>query len=156
MSLHVYLLLVSQHNFMPTDQSRRPSASVLSIQSPRTPRSLCSLIDNSQLARWVPHVFKYAFGSGRWPCILNSSARLPLPCRAKVIETLSLSGCFAHAPAFDLFSSCLRDLVVCGDLFGRGLEASVDGRVEGPAKGFPCTLNDDWISKDRQPGVLAV
>ena len=75
---------------------------------------------------------------------IDSTARLlRLPCRADVIEALSLLGRFAHAPAFDLFSARLRNLVVGGDLFGGGFEAAVDGGVEGPAEGFACALDDE-------------
>ena len=118
------------------------SASVLikGYHTPRTPHALCSLVDNPQLPGRIPHFSEYTLGGWLLSGSINPTARLPLPCRAKVVEALSLSGCFAHAPALDLFSTRLRDLVVSCDLFGRGFEAAVDGGVEGSAEGFSCAL----------------
>ena len=134
---------------MPKAQSQSPSASVpiKPSHTPRTPHALCSLIDNSQLSSRVPHVPEYAFG----PRMLSGSIRptpwLHLPCRAKVVEALPLLARLAHAPALDLFSSRLRDLVVSGDLFGGCFEAAVDGGVEGSAEGFSCALDGDGFSR---------
>lgn len=87
----------------------------------------------------------------QWPRMLpsisigNTTTRLS-SCAAEMIEPLPVPGRLAHAPSLDLFSACLRNLVVGRNFLGRSFEASVDGRVHGTTKGFTGTLHCHTIS----------
>lgn len=51
-----------------------------------------------------------------------------------------LPAMFAQMPAFDLLPAGVQDLFVVGLLFGAGVEAAVDGGVEGAAESFAYAL----------------